>query len=101
MYIVHTLPTHCPYCVQAKDLLKIKNKDYQEKIAGQDFGREQLEELLGFSVRTLPQILHVNANGDLIHIGGFTDLRKQLAGGGATVRLLKKAGEFDLDSLYQ
>lgn len=99
MYIVHTLPTHCPYCVQAKDLLKIKGKDFKERVAGQDFSKEQLEELLG-PVRTLPQILQVNANGDLVHIGGFTDLRTQLAGGGATVRIIKRKGEFDLDNLY-
>lgn len=99
MYILHTLPTHCPYCVQAKDLLKIKAKDFQERVAGQDFSKEQLEQLLG-PVRTLPQILQVNAHGDLIHIGGFQDLRKQLAGGGATVRRIKSAGEFDLENLY-
>lgn len=83
MYTVYTMP-NCPDCKNAKDLLKRQGHEFEEKVAGQDFTREQLMELVG-NVRTLPQITVQNQDG-VFYVGGFKDLAKLLNGGGATIR---------------
>jgi len=45
----------CPYCVQAKGLLKSKDIEYEERNIDQDWTREQLLEAVP-TARTLPQI---------------------------------------------
>lgn len=62
--------TICPYCVQAKILLKMKKADFEEiKV---DENPEQFDEMLKKSNgrRTVPQIFI----GDE-HVGGFDDLK--------------------------
>lgn len=88
MYTVYSMP-NCPDCKNAKDLLLREGKEFAEKIAGKDFTREELVELLG-PVRTLPQITVRNEEG-LFHIGGYRDLAAKFAGGGVTVRKLEVA----------
>jgi glutaredoxin len=60
--------TQCPYCVAAKDLLTKLNVDFEERIVGQDYTREQFFES-NPGARTVPQIY---IQGDLI--GGYDDL---------------------------
>ena len=62
---------HCPYCVQAKQLLTHKGVEFEEIHVDQD--PEKLQEMLAKSEgqRTVPQIFI----GDH-HVGGFTDLRE-------------------------
>jgi glutaredoxin 3 len=65
---------HCPFCDQAKALLKMKGIEFEERKVGGDWTKEQLLEAVP-NARTLPQIFV-----DEQHIGGFTELRKHLQG---------------------
>jgi len=60
----------CPYCEQAKSLLKMKGIDYEERNINKDYTREQLLEAVP-NARTVPQIFL-----DDKLIGGFTELKK-------------------------
>ena len=64
----------CPFCVQAKSLLKARGIEFEERNISQDWTREQLLEAVP-DARTLPQIFL-----DDQHIGGFADLRSHLRG---------------------
>lgn len=64
----------CPFCDQAKNLLKLKGIEYEERNISRDWTREQLLEAVP-DARTVPQIFL----GDEL-IGGFTELRKHLKG---------------------
>ena len=63
----------CPFCDQAKALLKMKGIEFEERNVSTDWTKEQLLEAIP-SARTVPQIV---LDGELI--GGFTELRKRLA----------------------
>lgn len=63
---------NCPYCVQAKTLLKSKGIEFTENHIGADTREmliEQLTQRLGQAPRTVPQIFI-----DDQAIGGYTDL---------------------------
>jgi glutaredoxin len=62
----------CPYCDQAKALLKSRGIEYEERNVSPDWTREQLLEAVP-NARTLPQIFL-----DQELVGGFTELRKKL-----------------------
>ena len=64
---------HCPYCDQAKALLKSKNIEFEERKIGDGYTKEELLEAVP-SARTVPQII---LDGKLI--GGFTELRKYIS----------------------
>ncbi len=64
----------CPFCDQAKNLLKLKGIEYEERNISTDWTREQLLEAVP-DARTVPQIF---LDGELI--GGFTELRQHLNG---------------------
>ena len=64
----------CPFCDQAKALLKQKGIEFEEKKIGHGYTREQLLEAVPHA-RTVPQIF---LDDELI--GGFTDLRKYFKG---------------------
>lgn len=64
---------HCPYCDQAKALLKSKNIEFEERKIGDGFTKEELLEAIP-TARTVPQII---IDGKLI--GGFTDLQKYIS----------------------
>ena len=64
----------CPYCDQAKGLLKMKGIEFEERNISQDWTKDQLLEAVP-TARTLPQIFL-----DDKLIGGFTELQKQLQG---------------------
>jgi glutaredoxin len=66
---------HCPYCDQAKALLKSKEIEFEERnITNGTWSKEQLLEAVP-SARTLPQIF-LNEE----YVGGFTELTKLLKG---------------------
>ena len=65
---------HCPYCDQAKALLKSKGIQFEEKKIGDGYTREDLLEAVP-TARTVPQIFI-----DDKLIGGFTELRQHLQG---------------------
>ena len=62
----------CPYCEQAKALLKMKGIAFEERNIQTDFTKEQLLEAVP-TARTLPQIFLDDA-----HVGGFNELRQKL-----------------------
>jgi glutaredoxin len=64
----------CPFCDQAKGLLKMKGIEFEEKKIGHGFSKEDLLEAVP-SARTVPQIFL-----DDQLIGGFTELKKHLQG---------------------
>lgn len=62
--------TPCPYCDQAKNLLKLKGIEYEERnISEGTWTKEQLLEAVP-NARTVPQIF---LDGELI--GGYTELK--------------------------
>lgn len=64
---------HCPYCDQAKALLKSRNIEFEERKIGDGYTKEELLEAVP-TARTVPQII---IDGKLI--GGFTDLQKYVS----------------------
>ena len=63
----------CPYCDQAKALLKSRNIEFEERNVSHDWTREQLLEAVP-NARSVPQIFL-----DEELVGGFNELRKHLA----------------------
>jgi glutaredoxin 3 len=63
---------HCPYCDQAKALMKQKGIAFEEKKIGDGYTKEELLEAVP-NARTVPQIF---INDELI--GGFTELKTHL-----------------------
>jgi glutaredoxin len=63
---------HCPYCDQAKALLKSRNIEFEERKIGDGFTKEELLEAVP-TARTVPQIF---LDGKLI--GGFTELQSYI-----------------------
>jgi glutaredoxin 3 len=63
---------NCPYCDQAKALLKQRDVQFEERKIGDGYTKEELLEAIP-NARTVPQII---INGNLI--GGFTELRKYI-----------------------
>jgi glutaredoxin-related protein len=63
---------NCPYCEQAKSLLKLKGIQFEERKIGDGYTREDLLEAVP-NARTVPQIFI-----DEQLIGGFTELKEHL-----------------------
>jgi glutaredoxin 3 len=63
---------HCPFCEQAKGLLKMKGIEFEEKKVGHGYTKDDLLEAVP-TARTVPQIFL----GEEL-IGGFTELKKRL-----------------------
>ena len=64
----------CSQCVSAKQLLKTKGIEYEEKNIAQGYNIQDLLELVP-NAKTMPQIWL-----DEEHIGGFSDLKEKLQG---------------------
>ena len=62
----------CPYCDQAKALLRLKGIEYEERNINDGWDREDLLAAVP-GARTVPQIF---LEGELV--GGFTELKKKL-----------------------
>ena len=65
---------HCPFCDQAKALLRQRGIPFEEKKIGDGYSKEELLEAVP-TARTVPQIF---INNQLI--GGFTELMAHLNG---------------------
>jgi glutaredoxin 3 len=65
---------HCPFCVQAKNLLESKGIEYEERKIGTAWTKEQLLEAVP-NARTVPQIFLGEE-----HVGGYTELKQRLVG---------------------
>ncbi len=65
---------NCPYCDQAKALLKQKGIVFEEKKIGDGYTKEELLEAVP-NARTVPQIFI-----DDKLVGGYTELRLYLQG---------------------
>jgi glutaredoxin len=63
----------CPFCDQAKALLKQRGIEFEEKKIGEGYTKEDLLESVP-TARTVPQIFL-----DDKLIGGFTELKKHLS----------------------
>lgn len=63
---------HCPYCDQAKALLKSRGIPFEEKKIGDGYTKEELLEAVP-TARTVPQIFIDNNL-----IGGFNELKEHL-----------------------
>lgn len=61
---------NCPFCDQAKALLKMKGVEFEERKIGDGYTKEDLLEAVP-NARTVPQIFL-----DDVLIGGFTELKK-------------------------
>ncbi len=64
---------HCPFCDQAKALLKQRGIQFEERKIGDGYSKEDLLEAVP-NARTVPQIF---INGSLI--GGYTELQKYIS----------------------
>jgi glutaredoxin 3 len=64
---------NCPYCDQAKALLKQKGIEFEERKIGDGYTKEDLLEAVP-TARTVPQIFL----GEEL-VGGFTELKSYLA----------------------
>lgn len=65
---------NCPFCEQAKGLLKMKGIEFEERKIGDGWTKEELLEAVP-TARTVPQIFI-----DEQLIGGFTELKAHLQG---------------------
>ena len=65
---------HCPFCDQAKALLKQRGIPFEERKIGDGYSKEELLEAIP-TARTVPQIFI-----DDQLIGGFTELKAHLNG---------------------
>lgn len=63
---------NCPFCDQAKGLLKMKGIEFEERKVGSGYTKEDLLEAVP-TARTVPQIFL-----DEELVGGFTELKKRL-----------------------
>ena len=61
---------HCPFCDQAKSLLKMKGIEIEERKIGHGYTKEQLLEAVP-TARTVPQIFL-----DEQLVGGFQELKQ-------------------------
>lgn len=64
--------TRCSYCDQAKALLTSKGIEYEERLIGEGFTKQDLIAAVP-DARSVPQIF---LHGE--YIGGFNELRKKL-----------------------
>lgn len=65
--IIWSTPT-CSFCKQAKAELQKRGIEYEERVIGVEWTKEQLLEVVP-GARTVPQIFL-----DGVYIGGYTDL---------------------------
>lgn len=68
----------CVNCDKAKILCTTKGVDFDYKVVGSDVQTEQLEEMVGGPVRSVPQIFIMQGDGFAEYVGGFDQLREKL-----------------------
>lgn len=73
----------CTNCDKTRMLCQIQSIPFQYLSVGSDISVDALQAKVGQPVRSLPQIFIQEVAGtDLIHVGGYDELRRQLAGVG-------------------
>ena len=72
MNVIVWSKTNCAFCLKAKHLLKDKNIDFEERLIGQKWSREELLEMVP-DARSVPQIII-----DEKVVGGYNKLVKYL-----------------------
>ncbi len=73
----------CTFCKQALQLCKQKGIDTDYKTVGVDIQKEQLQEMVGHPISSVPQIF-ITAEGFTSYVGGFTDLKKKFDSQGSS-----------------
>ena len=63
---------HCPFCDQAKNLLRQKGYEFEDRQIGEGWTKEELLEVVP-NARTVPQIFIGEE-----YVGGFEELKKRL-----------------------
>ena len=63
---------HCPFCDQAKNLLRQKGYEFEERKIGDGWTKEELLEVVP-NARTVPQTFIGEE-----YVGGFAELKKRL-----------------------
>lgn len=74
MKVIIWSKSQCSYCEQSKLLLQSKGIEFEERVVGEGWSKDQLLEAVP-NARTVPQIF-IN---DVL-IGGYYELRTQLQG---------------------
>ena len=69
----------CVNCDRTRMLCQIQSIPFQYHTVGSDISVAELQARAGQPVQSLPQIFIRQADG-LIHVGGYDELRQQLAG---------------------
>lgn len=69
MKVVIWSKPNCTYCDQAKNLVKSKNIEFEERMIGNGYTKEQLLDVVP-NARSVPCIFV-----DDVYIGGFNELR--------------------------
>lgn len=68
----------CKYCVAAKELCENQRIQYDYKEVKRDITVEQLREMVGAEVKTVPQIF-IMEDGFAEYVGGYTELVQKLS----------------------
>lgn len=68
----------CKYCVAAKELCENRKIQYDYKEVKRDITVEQLREMVGASVKTVPQIF-IMEDGFAEYVGGYAELAQKLS----------------------
>lgn len=69
---------NCVFCTRAQILLFELDLDFEYKTLDKDVSRETVEEMVGGTFRTVPQIFEIDDAGGRKHIGGFSELVEHL-----------------------
>ena len=67
----------CTNCDKSKLLCDMKGVSYNYKTIGQDITLEQLNEMIGCSVKTVPQIF-ITSDGFTEYVGGYEQLKSKI-----------------------
>lgn len=67
----------CTFCDKAKQLCQMQGIPFDYKIVGDDIQKEQLEEMVGTKVSSVPQIF-LTYGGHSEYVGGYTQLDARL-----------------------
>lgn len=67
----------CTFCKQAIQLCRQQGIEFDYKTVGVDIQKEQLQEMVGRPISSVPQIF-ICAEGLTSYVGGFTDFKASL-----------------------
>ena len=76
MYTIYSKPS-CSYCLQAKQLLEMKQLPFVYKQLGNHYSLDELMTLAP-NAKSFPQIFVVDKNGNRELVGGYSELVEHL-----------------------